>query len=52
MHQRLQTCERRIHMIGIVPITFDNLDWKIWKSLSILIRDIKNVRPGPCTRKS
>ncbi len=36
----------RIHMIGIVAITFDNIGWKRWKSLSILIRDIKNVRPG------
>lgn len=33
-------------MVGIIPIPLSDDAWKLWSSLSILLRSTKNVRPG------
>eukprot|EP01083_Nonionella_stella_P290440 988251_1 len=38
--------ESRGQMTGIIPISFSSKGWKLWKALSILLRDIKTVRPA------
>eukprot|EP01084_Bolivina_argentea_P162481 282759_1 len=36
----------RGQMTGIIPISFSSNGWKLWKTLSRLLRDIKTVRPA------
>ena len=36
----------RGHMLGLIPISFTAQGWKIWQILSILLRNIKHVRPA------
>ena len=33
-------------MVGVIPIPLSDEGWKLWSSLSILLRGTKNVRPG------